>query len=127
MMSTEEYLKYSNEEKLTIIQIEDIEGLRDIEEIASLDGIDMLFFGPAAFSQSVGKADNIWNETTLAARKKVAETARKHHKFAGTVGSPDNLKELYDMGFRFVSLDADVCILGEGWTKIMDQVKNIKF
>ena len=44
LLDTPDYLKYSNEEKLTIIQIEDIEAYEEVEEIAQIPGIDMLFF-----------------------------------------------------------------------------------
>ena len=47
-------------------------------------------------------------EPGLLRRKLVAETAVKHGKFAGTVGSVGNMQELYDMGYRFLSLGADV-------------------
>ena len=41
-------------------------------------------------------------------RRRVAEVANKYGKFAATVGSPDNLQELIDMGYHFVSVGADV-------------------
>ena len=37
-----------------------------------------------------------------------AEAAVRHGKFAGTVGSPANLADLVALGYRFVSLGADV-------------------
>lgn len=123
LLDTADYIRYSNEEKLTIIQIEDVEALDDLDEIAALPGIDMLFFGPADFSHSIGNPVDIWNEKTLEARKKVAEAARAHHKFAGTVGGTGNVKELYDMGFRFVNLGADVCWLTECFQKTISDVK----
>lgn len=127
LLSMEDYIKYSNEEKLTIIQIEDIEALEDIERIASLDGIDMLFFGPADFSQSIGMPAHIGNERTMAVKRKVAEVARRYGKFAGTVGDPSNVKELYDMGYRFVNLGADVDGLCMYFADIMEQVKKAAF
>lgn len=127
LLSMEEYVKYSNEEKLTIIQIEDVEALEDIERIASLDGIDMLFFGPADFSQSIGMPTQLGNERTMEARKKVAEVARRHGKFAGTVGSYENVKELYDMGYRFVNLGADVDGLCMYFADVMEQVRKVTF
>ena len=127
LLTMEEYIQYSNEEKLTIIQIEDVEALEDLERIASLDGIDMLFFGPADFSQSIGMPTQIGNERTMEAKRKVAEVARKHGKFAGTVGSTDNVKELYDMGYRFVNLGADVDGLCMYYADIIEKMKTIKF
>lgn len=125
LLSMEDYIRYSNEEKLTIIQIEDVEALDDIEKIAALPGIDMLFFGPADFSQSVGMPTQIGNERTLEAKRKVAEVARRHGKFAGTVGDPSNVKTLYDMGYRFINLGADVDGLCMYFTDTLEQVKKI--
>ena len=125
MLDQDSYLKYSNEEKLTIIQIEDVEALEDLDKIAALEGIDMLFFGPADFSQSVGCPENIWNEKTLEARKKVVEAAKAHGKYAGTVGGTGNVKELYDMGFRFVNLGADVVALSSYFGNIISEVKKL--
>ena len=123
LLSVEDYIRYSNEEKLTIIQIEDIEALEQVEEIAKLDGIDMLFFGPADFSQSIGEPTNIGNERTLAAKRKVAEVARANGKFAGTVGDPSNVKQLYDMGYRFINLGADVDGLCMYFADVMEKTK----
>ena len=127
LLSVEDYIQYSNEEKLTIIQIEDVEALEDLEKIAALDGIDMLFFGPADFSQSIGLPTQIGNERTMEAKRRVAEVARKYGKFAGTVGSADNVKELYDMGYRFVNLGADVDGLCMYYDDIIQRVNKMKF
>lgn len=125
LMDTPEYMRYSNEQKLTIIQIEDIEGYEAIEEIASVPGIDMLFFGPADFAHSLGTLCDLSDPRVEEARKKVAETARRHGKLAGTVGSIANLKTLYDMGYRFVNIGADVVGLGQYYQNLSNQIKEI--
>lgn len=103
-----DYLEQANEQRFVILQIEDVEPLKELEAIAALDGYDMLFFGPGDFSQSIG-APGQWDHPQLIeARKQVAAVARKHAKFAGTVGSLQNLDELLGMGYQFVSLGADV-------------------
>ncbi|MBQ8551253.1 MAG: aldolase [Clostridia bacterium] len=126
LMGTEDYIKYSNEQKLTIIQIEDIEAYEQIEEIAAVPGIDMLFFGPADFSHSIGEPVNIGNDRTMEAKRRVAEVARRHGKLAGTVGGVGNMRELYDMGYRLINLGADVVALGAYFTDIMKNVNEWK-
>ena len=49
-----EYIRQANAERLVIVQIEDPEPLDELEEIAAMEGIDMLFFGPGDFSQGIG-------------------------------------------------------------------------
>ena len=108
MMDFDEYLKQANEARFVMVQIEDREPLDELDGIAALPGIDILFFGPGDFSQSIG-APGEWDHPMLIeAREKVAKAAARHDKFAGTVGSPANLGSLVEMGYRFVSAGADV-------------------
>lgn len=103
-----EYLASANDERFIILQIEDPEPLEELDEIAALPGVDMLFFGPGDFSHAIG-APADWNHPRLInARQRVAESAIKHGKFAGTVGSAANLSELTDLGYRFISIGGDV-------------------
>ena len=108
LIDTKDYMAQANTERFLMIQIEDPEPMQDLDAICSLEGIDIVFFGPGDFSQGIGDPANFSNPRLLEARRLVAETAVKHGKFAGTVGSPANLKELYAMGYRFISVGADV-------------------
>lgn len=108
MTDTRDYIREANRERFLMIQIEDPDPMDDLDAICSLDGIDIVFFGPGDFSQGIGDPGNFHNHKLLDARRRIAETAVKYGKFAGTVGSPSNLKELYDMGYRFISAGADV-------------------
>ena len=108
-----EYIKGSNTEKFIIVQIEDPEPLQEIEKIASIEGLDMLFFGAADFSQGIGDPGNFENPKLLEALRIVAEAALKAGKYAGTVGSPESLGKLIEMGYHFISMGADVVALSE--------------
>lgn len=107
------YLPKANKERFVMVQIEDPEPLDDLEAIAALDGIDMLFFGPGDFSQGIG-APGEWNHPKLLeTRKRVAEVARKYSKYAGIPGSLDSVDELVGMGYQFIVLGADVIGVGQ--------------
>ena len=108
MTDTKEYMAWANRERFLMIQIEDPEAMGDLDAICSLEGIDIIFFGPGDFSQGLGDTHNFLNPALLEARRLVAETAVRHGKFAGTVGSPANLRELYDLGYRFINAGSDV-------------------
>ncbi|WP_232825806.1 HpcH/HpaI aldolase family protein [Chitinophaga alhagiae] len=102
------YMEHANRERFVIFQIEDPEPMEELDAIAALEGYDMLFFGPGDFSQGIG-APGQWDHPRLAeARRQVAAAARRHGKFAATVGGPGNLQELFDMGYQFVNVGADV-------------------
>lgn len=75
---------------------------------------------PFEFLSGVGYTLDAFEEN-LKELKKGAETARKYGKFAGTVGNPGNVKDLYDMGYRYVNLCADVAILGRNFREVMEK------
>lgn len=117
-----EYLASANKERFIALQIEDPEPLDELEEIAQLDGFDMLFFGPGDFSQGIG-APGQWDHPLLAeTRKRVAEVANKYGKFAATVGTLGNFDELKEMGYHFISVGADVVGLGAYCRSITDVI-----
>ena len=49
MMPLAPYVEYANEQTFLVAQIEDPAALEHVEEIAAVDGIDVLFFGPGDF------------------------------------------------------------------------------
>ena len=131
MVDFQDYIKTANEQRFVVVQIEDPEPLDDIEKIAELEGIDMLFFGPADFSQGIGKPGQWDDPLIVETRKRIAKAARENGKFAGTTGSLQNLKELEDMGYQFINLGADVLSLGIYYNEIISsfkkqQAENIK-
>ncbi len=110
LVSVEDYIRDANAERFTVVQIEDPEPVAELEEICALPGIDMIFFGPADFSHGIGSPTAPHPEIDRV-RRLVAATARKHGKFAGTVGGPANFDELVSMGYTFISTGADVVAL----------------
>lgn len=108
-----EYLQQANRERFVAIQIEDPEPLDELDAIASVEGIDMIFFGPGDFSHAIGMPGETDHPRVREVRRRVAEAALAHGKFAGTMGDPDNIDELLDMGYRFINMGADVIGLNE--------------
>lgn len=44
----------------------------------------------------------------VVARKRVADVCTAYGKFAGTIGSSDDLETLVEMGYRFINIGIDV-------------------
>lgn len=119
-----DYIKEANEERFVIVQIEDPEPLAELEEICALPGIDMIFFGPADFTQGMGDPCNFADPEVDRVRRLVAATARKHGKFAGTVGGTGNFDDLVAMGYTFISVGADVVGLFTYYQNIVGQISD---
>lgn len=122
LVDENEYVKCANEQRFVVVQIEDPEPLGELEEICALPGIDMIFFGPGDFSQGIGRPYDTSHPDVIEARRRVAECARRHGKWAGTVGGVGNFDELVDMGYTFISAGADVVGLWEYYRDIAEKI-----
>ena len=108
LIPAKQYIEQANRERFVIIQIEDPEPMAELDEIAQVPGIDMLFFGPGDFSHAIGHLGEANHPEVANARRRVAEAARRHGKFAGTVASVDTLEETVALGYQFINVGADV-------------------
>lgn len=124
MIDANEYMRQANEQRFVIVQIEDPEPMAELEEICALPGIDMIFFGPADYSQGIGVPNDFANEKVKEARIRIAETARRHGKFAGTVGGIQNQDDLIKMGYQFINLGSDVRALCAYFSNIVEKCSN---
>ena len=119
-----EYIKFVNENRFVIVQIEDPEPLDELDEICSVGGIDMIFFGPGDFSQGIGFPGQMNHPEINKARVRIAETARKYGKFAGTICGTANFHEYKAMGYQFLNVAADVIGLGNYFSNIIAEIAN---
>jgi 2-keto-3-deoxy-L-rhamnonate aldolase RhmA len=109
------YLRSANAETMVAVQIETREALDNLEAIASVDGVDLLFVGPTDLTLSLGLLDDRKNSKVREAMRRVVETSERHGKVAGTMAvDVEEKKAAADLGFRFISLASDVRFLLNG-------------
>ena len=114
------YMQHANRERFVICQIEDPEAMEDVNDIAAVDGIDMLFFGPGDYSHGIGKPGQYDAPEVTAARRKMVEACKAHGRFAGTVASMENVPRLLEEGFLFLNVGSDVGHLGKAFNAVHD-------
>lgn len=109
------YLRRANAETLVGVQIETKEALENLEAIAGVEGVDILFVGPQDLTLSLGLLDDRKHPKVRDAMRAVVDACDRHGKVPGTlVIDPDERKVAVELGFRFVSLGSDVRFLLEG-------------
>lgn len=116
-----DYIEQANRERFVCYQIEDPEALPDLEKIAALPGVDMVHFGPGDYSQAIGAPGDMSHPEIARVRKLIADVCRKNSKIAATVAGPGTVKEIAEMGYRYISVGADVV----GLTTYFDSVASI--
>jgi 2-keto-3-deoxy-L-rhamnonate aldolase RhmA len=109
------YLRTANAETLVGVQIETKTAIEHLEEIAAVDGVDLLFVGPQDLTLSLGLLDDRSNPKVRDAMRAVVEACERHGKVPGTlVINAEEKRAALELGFRFVSLAADLRFLVEG-------------
>jgi 4-hydroxy-2-oxoheptanedioate aldolase len=104
----EEYYLHAHERLLTVLQIETTESVANIDEIAAVDGADVLFVGPTDLSYNMGIRDQLESPRFIEALQKVSAAAKKHGKAAGILVHANPLvAKVRDLGYTFVALGSD--------------------
>ncbi len=104
----EEYYAHAHERLVTVIQIETVEAIKNIDEIAAVDGADVLFVGPTDLSYNMGIRDQLESAQFTEALKKVSDAAKKHGKAAGILVHNNALvPKVRELGYTFTALGSD--------------------
>lgn len=118
-----EYLENANRETFLIIQIEDPKSLDNVEEIASVPGIDMLMLGPGDFSILSGIPGQFNHPLVQAAQQRVIEAAKAAGiNWAATCGSAAQAKQYVDQGARLVFYGCDLVLVKQGLDRIQSEL-----
>jgi 4-hydroxy-2-oxoheptanedioate aldolase len=98
-----------------IIQVETEEILRCVDEVAAIEGVDVLFVGPMDLSMALGVFGQFDHPKFVEALKLTSEAARKAGKTCGVLlTSPEQLTKYYQLGYRFFTLGADLSFINQG-------------
>ncbi|MFT4037139.1 MAG: aldolase/citrate lyase family protein [Thermomicrobiales bacterium] len=101
----------ANDEILLIAQIETEHGLENVEAIAAVEGIDVLWIGHFDLTNFMGIPGQFTSDAYLDAVKRVFAACDKHGKVAGImVGDPATGKAMLDQGFRAIAYSGDLWI-----------------
>ena len=127
-MPMADYIRQANEETFLALQIEDAEALDQVEAIAAVDGVDVIFFGPADFTVLSGIAGQFDHPKVQAAIERVAAAARNAGKHWGMpVGNPERAQQLLQLGARFLCHGADIIHIKSGLEEIQRRFAPLGF
>jgi 2-dehydro-3-deoxyglucarate aldolase/4-hydroxy-2-oxoheptanedioate aldolase len=117
----DEKIRIAHERTLVIAQIETEHGLANVEEIAAVDGIDVLWVGHFDLSNFMGMPAQFDNPTFLQAMQHVADVARRHGKAAGFMATdPAWVDRVKAMGYTMIAVGTDVGLLADATRRLVD-------
>ncbi|MBA4141215.1 MAG: 2-dehydro-3-deoxyglucarate aldolase, partial [Segetibacter sp.] len=122
-----EYSSSANENIVGIAQIETIEALDHLDEIATLDGIDVLFIGPADLTMALGIFGQLDHRLFTDAVKATVNAAQKAGKATGILlFNPDDYNTWYQLGIRMIACGADATFVADGARNMSAKLNSIR-
>jgi 2-keto-3-deoxy-L-rhamnonate aldolase RhmA len=124
-MDMAEYFPRWNREVLVILQIETPEGLANVEAIAAVPGVDVLFVGPNDLSANL----NIFRQFDHPEYRKALEKIQAAAKKAGIAtgymaSSAEETLQRIDEGFQFVAAGSDARLLAGAAKAAYDKIRD---
>ena len=113
--SITDYLDQADAQMCLLVQIENQEGLANLDAIAAVDGVDGVFIGPADLSASMGHRGNPGHPDVQAAIEDAIARINKAGKAAGILSADEKLARRYiELGAKFVAVGVDTTVLMRG-------------
>jgi 4-hydroxy-2-oxoheptanedioate aldolase len=110
-----EYMRHANQDTFLVLQVEDREAVDCVDQIAAVEGFDLLFVGPGDLTISYGVPMQFEHPDVQRAIDRVANAAARHGKWWGMpTGSPESAQALLDRGARFITCGGDHGALVDG-------------
>ncbi len=107
-----------------LAQIESLIGVEQVEAIAAVEGVDVLFVGPADLNHDLSAQGNGQTPTYEECLLRIAKAARAVGKPSGILlRNLDDLPRLHALGFTHFAIDSDVGILRSQFQNILSRAR----
>lgn len=106
------YLDKADEQMCLLVQIENLDGLANLDAIAAVEGVDGVFIGPADLSAAMGHRGNPGHPEVQAAIEDAIARIRHAGKAVGILSADETLARRYlELGCSFVAVGVDTSLL----------------
>ncbi|MBI3208658.1 MAG: 4-hydroxy-2-oxo-heptane-1,7-dioate aldolase [Candidatus Solibacter usitatus] len=103
-ISWEDYLPHANDETMVVVQVETKEALSKVEEIAAVEGVDVVLAGPMDLSAAHDHIGQISHPSVQKFLEEFPARVTKQGKTAGiALGSYESAVIAWKRGFRFIN------------------------
>jgi 2-keto-3-deoxy-L-rhamnonate aldolase RhmA len=120
-----EYVQQANNDTFIAVQAETKQSVENIDEIASVNGVDCIFVGPFDLSISLGIPGQINHPLEVEAIEKIATACKKHSKIAGILMfDQELLSNWINKDFRFAVYSSDITMLADAASSAVTELKN---
>ena len=109
-----EGLEITNRETMVVLQIETLAGVENVEAVAAVQGVDVLFIGPLDLSISIRRPGQVGSWESHRLMRRVCAAAREHGLAVGIVCGAQQVGFYHEMGVRMFSCGSAIGYLRSG-------------
>jgi 4-hydroxy-2-oxoheptanedioate aldolase len=121
------YREEAKDNIVGIVQIETIEVLDHLDDIAALEGVDVLFIGPADLSMAMGIFGQFDHPLFKEAISSTVNAAKKAGKATGILlFNPDDYTTYHEMGIRMIACGADATFVADGARTMVNKLHDLR-
>ena len=121
----ERYFQRADEEVCVVVQVESVKGMTNLAEIAAVEGVDGVFFGPADLAASMGYLGNPMEPQVQRSILEGIATVRQAGKAAGSLTADRKLARQYlSLGASFVAVGIDMMVLSQAAAELAAEFKS---
>lgn len=104
-----DYFEKINQNICVMVQIESQQGVDNIEEIAAVDGVDLLFVGPGDLSAALNHLGQPGHPDVQKVIQRIFDVAKAHNKSVGILAPVEaDARRYIEMGATFVGVGSDL-------------------
>lgn len=113
------YAEKANASTIVVAHIEGSNGIKNIDDIARVKGLDVLFVGPYDLSQSLGKPGRVDDPEVVEGIKRGVAASKKNGIVCGSFAcDPNYLDILIGCGVRYITYMVDSSVIAGAFMEI---------
>ena len=119
------YMEKKNNETMLMVLIESEESVRNVEEIALVDGVDILFVGFADLCQDMGITVDPAHPRCVEAIETVGRALKKSGKIGAFIASePEKIEHYKELGFTMIIAGLDTKIFRSAAEELIKKIRS---
>jgi 4-hydroxy-2-oxoheptanedioate aldolase len=124
-----DYVQHADATIVVFAMIETKQGLENLDEILSVNGLDAVYIGPADLSLALGCTpafDDVAAPVAQAIEHILARAGHHGVKAGIHTGTPEGAAKRIEQGFAFVTVGSDVRLMADGAQQILGRMARVE-
>ncbi len=117
-----QFIKEANENTMIVIMVEDDEAITRIDDLISIEGVDVAFMGTTDLSYNLGIPGEVRHPEIL---KRITRVIEACDRQGVAFGMPISNSDWYQKGIRFLFAASDIDLIVSGGAKIVKDFKAV--